>query len=275
MGLGKTLPAALAHAHDIYALGLQECSMSDKDWTAKVKYTLKQLYDIDYEKVVVQTLWGIRIVLFVKPEHSKKITHLQCSQVRTGIGNVAGNKGAVGVSFYFGSLSLCFISSHLTSGIEKCHRRNQNYYDILKGMGPLKHRSLGQFDLTNQFHHLFFFGDLNYRVELGAPEIVKYAKNFDHGAIYQEDQLQKDKEKKKIFVGFEEAPILFPPTYRFAKGRRTLDDYVWVKNKRSGIRINVPSYCDRVLWKSYPGTSISNTSYGKFHNLQNLNFEPR
>ena len=28
------------------------------------------------------------------------------------------------------------------------------------------------------------------------------------------------------------------------------------------IRINVPSYCDRVLWKSYPGTSIVNTSYG-------------
>ena len=28
------------------------------------------------------------------------------------------------------------------------------------------------------------------------------------------------------------------------------------------IRINVPSYCDRVLWRSYPGTSIVNTSYG-------------
>ena len=33
-----------------------------------------------------------------------------------------GNKGAVGISFYFGSLSLCFVSSHLTSGSEKCHR---------------------------------------------------------------------------------------------------------------------------------------------------------
>ena len=30
------------------------------------------------------------------------------------------------------------------------------------------------------------------------------------------------------------------------------------------IRINVPSYCDRVLWKSYPGTNISNTSYGNW-----------
>ena len=69
---------------------LQECSVSDKEWTGKIKSTLKQLYNIEYEKVATQTLWGIRIVLLVKPEHSKKITHLQCTQVRTGIGKVAG-----------------------------------------------------------------------------------------------------------------------------------------------------------------------------------------
>ena len=33
----------------------------------------------------------------------------------------------------------------------------------------------------------------------------------------------------------EETAILFPPTYRFAKGTRTLDDYVWVKQKRAGV----------------------------------------
>ena len=71
-------------------------------------------------------------------------------------------------------------------------------------MGALKHKRLNQFDLTNQFHHLFFFGDLNYRVDLSAPDIVEYAKKLDHYAIYLEDQLRKDKEKKKIFVAFGE-----------------------------------------------------------------------
>ena len=71
-------------------------------------------------------------------------------------------------------------------------------------MGPLKHKRLSQFDLTTNFHHLFFFGDLNYRVDLGASQIVEYAKKFDYSSIYKEDQLQKDKEKKKIFVGFGE-----------------------------------------------------------------------
>lgn len=47
--------------------------------------------------------------------------------------------------------------------IECFFRRNQNFHDILKGL------NLGQksvFDLTNQFHHVFWFGDLNYRIAL-------------------------------------------------------------------------------------------------------------
>lgn len=96
--------------------------MNEKDWVTRLKTTLKNLVNVDYEKVEAKTLWGIRLVILVKPEHAMKITHLQNSQVRTGIGNALGNKGAVGLSFYFGNLSLCFISGHLTSGTEKCHR---------------------------------------------------------------------------------------------------------------------------------------------------------
>ena len=69
-------------------------------------------------------------------------------------------------------------------------------------MGALKHKQLSQFDLTNQFTHLFFLGDLNYRIDLGATEIVEYAKKNDHHTIYGEDQLRKEREKKAVFVGF-------------------------------------------------------------------------
>ena len=88
-------------------------------------------------------------------------------------------------------------------------RRNQNYHDILKGMGTLKQKRLAQFDLTNQFSHLFFLGDLNYRIDqLGATEIVEYAKKFDHFSIYQEDQLKKEVDKKKVFVGYGEDGVM-------------------------------------------------------------------
>ena len=75
-------------------------------------------------------------------------------------------------------------------------------------MGALKHKTLSQFDLTNQFTHLFFLGDLNYRIDqLGATEIVEYAKKFDHYSIYSDDQLKREKDKKRVFVGFGERGV--------------------------------------------------------------------
>ena len=64
--------------------------MTEKDWLSKLKIALRMLYDIEYEKLAFQKLWGIQLLILVKPEHHKKITHLQVSQVRTGIGNTLG-----------------------------------------------------------------------------------------------------------------------------------------------------------------------------------------
>jgi hypothetical protein len=44
------------------------------------------------------------------------------------------------------------------------YRRNQNYRDIIKGLS-LGQKHLGLFDVLNQFNHLFWLGDLNYRIE--------------------------------------------------------------------------------------------------------------
>lgn len=91
-----------------------------------------------------------------------------------------------------------------------------------------------------------------------------------------------------------EEEISFPPTYRYERGSR--DTYVWQKQKATGVRslsyvratsdkfflflclvliillfrlsqmrTNVPSWCDRILWKSYPETHIVCNSYGEDH----------
>lgn len=41
------------------------------------------------------------------------------------------------------------------------------------------------------------------------------------------------------------------------------------------VRVNVPSWCDRILWKSYPETHITCTAYGKIYvNMTHMRFTP-
>ena len=69
---------------------MQETNFGEREWVAKMRQTLKSIYDIDYEKVVCTSLWGMRCLIMAKPEHVNKISHVQTSSVKTGIGNTLG-----------------------------------------------------------------------------------------------------------------------------------------------------------------------------------------
>ncbi|XP_065136366.1 phosphatidylinositol 3,4,5-trisphosphate 5-phosphatase 2A isoform X1 [Paramisgurnus dabryanus] len=259
-GLGKTLDEmAITIPHDIYVFGTQENSVCDKEWVESLRCGLKEITEIDYKPIAIQTLWNIKIVVFVKSEHENRISHVGVSSVKTGIANTLGNKGAVGVSFMFNGTSFGFVNCHLTSGNEKIHRRNQNYLDILRQLS-LGDKQLNSFDISLRFTHLFWFGDLNYRLDMDIQEILNYINRKEFEPLLKVDQLNLEREKNKVFLRFAEEEITYPPTYRYERGSR--DTYVWQKQKATGMRTNVPSWCDRILWKSYPETHIVCNSYG-------------
>ncbi|XP_064015071.1 phosphatidylinositol 3,4,5-trisphosphate 5-phosphatase 2-like [Pogoniulus pusillus] len=259
-GLGRTQDETTSCIpHDIYVIGTQENSLGDREWVEFLCASLKTLMAIDYRVVALQCLWSIKIVVLVKPEHERRISHVHTSSVKTGIANTLGNKGAVGVSFLFNGTSFGFVNCHLASGSEKTHRRNQNYSDILRLL-VLGDKQLGGFDLTLRFTHLFWFGDLNYRLEMDVQDILAHITKKEFEALLAVDQLNLEREKNKVFLRFSEADISFPPTYRYERGSR--DSYVWQKFKPTGVRISVPSWCDRVLWKSHPETHVVCNSYG-------------
>ncbi|KAA0701639.1 Phosphatidylinositol 3,4,5-trisphosphate 5-phosphatase 2A [Triplophysa tibetana] len=259
-GLGKTLDEmTVSIPHDIYVLGSQENSVCDREWVDNLRSALKDITDIDYKPVAIQTLWNIKIVVFVKLEHENRISHVGMSSVKTGIANTLGNKGAVGVSFMFNGTSFGFVNCHLTSGNEKIHRRNQNYLDILRQLS-LGDKQLNSFDISLRFTHLFWFGDLNYRLDMDIQEILNYINRKEFEPLLKVDQLNLEREKNKVFLRFAEEEITYPPTYRYERGSR--DTYVWQKQKATGMRTNVPSWCDRILWKSHPETHIVCNSYG-------------
>ncbi|KAM6953274.1 inositol polyphosphate phosphatase-like 1b [Aplochiton taeniatus] len=259
-GLGRTQDESTALLpHDIYALGTQENPQGEKEWTEHVKATLRSYTHINYKQVAVQSLWNMRLAVFVKPEHERRISQVNTASVKTGLGNTLGNKGAVGVSFLFNKTSLGFVNCRLTSGSEKVLRRNQNFVDILRllSLGDKQHSA---FDISLCFAHLFWCGDLNYRLDLDVQDILKHVSKREFEELMCADQLTRERHKRKAFLNFKEEKIAFPPTYRYERGSR--DCYLWEKYKSSGVRINVPSWCDRILWKSYPETHILCTSYG-------------
>ncbi|NXJ68108.1 SHIP2 phosphatase, partial [Rostratula benghalensis] len=259
-GLGRTQDETTACIpHDIYVIGTQENSLGDREWVEFLRASLKTLMAIDYRVIALQCLWSIKIVVLVKPEHERRISHVHTSSVKTGIANTLGNKGAVGVSFLFNGTSFGFINCHLASGSEKTHRRNQNYSDILRSL-VLGDKRLSAFDLTLRFTHLFWFGDLNYRLDMDVQDILTHITKKEFETLLAVDQLNLEREKNKVFLRFSEGDISFPPTYRYERGSR--DSYMWQKFKPTGVRINVPSWCDRILWKSHPETHVVCNSYG-------------
>ncbi|XP_045150265.1 phosphatidylinositol 3,4,5-trisphosphate 5-phosphatase 1 [Echinops telfairi] len=209
-GQGKTRDDSADYIpHDIYVIGTQEDPLGEKEWLETLKHSLQEITSITFKMV------------------SRR-----------------GNKGAVGVSFMFNGTSLGFVNSHLTSGSEKKLRRNQNYMNILRFLA-LGDKKLSPFNITHRFTHLFWLGDLNYRVDLPVSM----------GQVVAEEE-----------------EITFAPTYRFE--RLTRDKYVYTKQKATGMKFNLPSWCDRVLWKSYPLVHVVCQSYGTTSDIMTSDHSP-
>ncbi|NXS37878.1 SHIP1 phosphatase, partial [Pomatostomus ruficeps] len=262
-GQGKTRDDTADYIpHDIYVIGTQEDPQGEKEWLETLRQSLQEITTISFKVIAIHTLWNIRIVVLAKPEHENRISHICTANVKTGIANTLGNKGAVGVSFMFNGTSFGFVNSHLTSGSEKKQRRNQNYTNILRFL-TLGDKKLSPFNITHRFTHLFWLGDLNYRVEqppTEAENIIQKIRQQQYPELLAFDQLLLERRDQKVFLQFEEEEITFAPTYRFERGTR--EKYAYTKQKATGMKYNLPSWCDRVLWKSYPMVHVVCQSYG-------------
>uniref|UniRef100_A0AAX7UB54 phosphatidylinositol-3,4,5-trisphosphate 5-phosphatase n=1 Tax=Astatotilapia calliptera TaxID=8154 RepID=A0AAX7UB54_ASTCA len=274
-GQGKTQDDTADHIpHDFYVIGTQEDPLGEREWADTVKGVLRNITNISFKQVAIHTLWNIRIVVLAKPEHENRISHVFSDSVKTGIANTLGNKGAVGVSFMFNGTSFGFVNSHLTSGSEKKLRRNQNYASILRFLN-LGDKKLNPFDITHRFTHLFWLGDLNYRVEMPSSEaenIVSKIKQQQYQELLTKDQLSMERKESKVFLHFAEEEITFAPTYRFE--RDTRERYAYTKAKATGTKYNLPSWCDRVLRKSYPLVHVVCQAYGCTNNIMTSDHSP-
>ncbi|KAF9917139.1 hypothetical protein BX616_001838 [Lobosporangium transversale] len=119
--------------------------------------------------------------------------------------------------------------------------------------------------------YIFWAGDLNYRLDLAksdgnltkrktkkklssedmlsqstmpdltAGEIVHAIKQGHLRQLYSHDQLSAQRKTMNVFKHFHEAPLAFPPTYKFRMG-----------SNEYSITKRVPAWTDRVLWYVHP-----------------------
>lgn len=159
-----------------------------------------------------------------------------------GLAGVFVNKGAAAIAMTIGNTSLLFVGAHLCASADKVDRRNADFRHIDAALFGKSFFGGDRKRLADTFDRVIFAGDLNYRLTLTERSIfdVLYDPKDPTKLLVQFDELQKQMALEYAFEGYVEAPVRFPPTYKYDKG--TLNTFDTSKKQR------VPSWTDRVLF---------------------------
>eukprot|EP01034_Spumella_vulgaris_P021629 gene21629-27668_t len=179
------------------------------------------------------------------------------------------SKGAVAAVISVFGRNLLFINCHLEA--KENEIRREQYQKLIIALGA----QLGEtgYHLQEQFHHVIWFGDLNYRLvdtSGNRMPVDTATKLLEDGRLFRtlfetHDQLNQEKKNQLVFFGFRE-PTPFPnfyPSYKKLENRAPVD-YTkpsWVKNtyrthykepfyKGGKLKERTPGFTDRVLYHS-------------------------
>ncbi|XP_020595234.1 type IV inositol polyphosphate 5-phosphatase 3-like [Phalaenopsis equestris] len=191
-----------------------------------------------FVRIIKKQMVGIFISIWARRYLQKIIQNVKVSSVGVGAMGYIGNKGSISVSMSVGQTQFCFICSHLSSGEKKGDelRRNADVQEINR-----RTRFAGLHKTIKDHERIFWFGDLNYRINLPyerAHELIS-AKKLPE--LFAKDQLKQELKIGGTFDGWKEGIIDFPPTYKFEynSAKYVKDD------SKSGRR--TPAWCDRIL----------------------------
>lgn len=242
--------------------------------------------ETNYVNLITRNVGMTGIMIFVREDAVPNLEWLQTAGIGVGLQGM-GNKGAAAVRMGYRAgddvLSFTFVSAHLAPMEDAVERRNQDYEDIAKGLvfqsesspkpiaqdeqeedAPLleglsetSSSTLGMYSTS----YLFIGGDLNYRTSTSKPT-AEDVKNFPimsgdpadprHYSLFRfKDQLTQQLQAKKTLHGLKEAPITFPPTYKYQESTAPLgpEGWRWATHRW-------PSWCDRILYLDLPSTML-------------------
>uniref|UniRef100_H9GN11 Phosphatidylinositol polyphosphate 5-phosphatase type IV n=1 Tax=Anolis carolinensis TaxID=28377 RepID=H9GN11_ANOCA len=235
------LPSEPDYAQDMYVIGIQEGCPDRREWEIRLQETLGPHYVLFY----AAAHGVLYLSVFLRRDLIWFCSEVEFATVTTRIVSQIKTKGALGVCFTFFGTSFLFITSHFTSGDGKVYERVLDYNKTIQALALPKnlpdtnpYRSSSG-DVTTRFDNVFWFGDFNFRLNENreaVEQILSQGPKADIAKLLEYDQLLKEMDKGSIFKGFQEAPILFRPSYKFDVG---LDSYDSTSKQRT------PSYTVR------------------------------
>uniref|UniRef100_A0A8C4UUP2 Phosphatidylinositol 4,5-bisphosphate 5-phosphatase A n=1 Tax=Falco tinnunculus TaxID=100819 RepID=A0A8C4UUP2_FALTI len=237
---------------DMIAIGLQEVNskinkrlkdaLFTDQWSELFMDVLSPFHFILVSTVRMQ---GVILLVFAKYYHLPFLQDIQTDCTRTGLGGYWGNKGGVSIRLSIFGHMVCFLNCHLPAHLEKAEQRKEDFATILHMQQFEGHAASGILD-----HDLvFWFGDLNFRIESLDIRFVKYAIDSNIlSQLWEKDQLNIAKSTWPVLSGFQEGPLNFPPTFKFDVGTNKYD---------SSAKKRKPAWTDRILWKiKSPGVGL-------------------
>ena len=168
-----------------------------------------------------------------------------------------GNKGSLGLSMKIFENRICFVCSHFAADTEKLEKRNSDYRSTKQRLRFI-YNNLGDFHHIDTHDTVFWFGDLNYRLDkLSLQQTIEMIMKNQINDLIEYDQLTIEKNKKNIFEDFNEGKIRFRPTYKFVIGTDTYEkqDIALtptndIINESKNVKAKLPSWTDRIFWRS-------------------------
>ncbi|KAJ5775452.1 uncharacterized protein N7511_000463 [Penicillium nucicola] len=262
-------------------------------------------WDHHYENFLSDNTGMTGLMLFARHDTLEQIAWKDTAHVGFGVSEM-GNKGAVGARLGYvveanptRTVDLTFVAAHLAPMEDSFEQRNMDWKSIVERLvftrysdGPpeleatehtgllndaaFAHSDHSRRDLFAPNAYLFVAGDLNYRTSNTGPslkEIVHFPRRnagLDDPSHYTQllknDQLTREMQSGRCFHGLTEAPIDFPPTYKYSDAAREAARQGWNTDqewKWSSHRW--PSWCDRILYLDTPSWVGEGGKYKHLH----------
>ncbi|XP_072748416.1 inositol polyphosphate 5-phosphatase E isoform X3 [Anoplolepis gracilipes] len=236
------LPSDIETVPDLLAIGTQESCSERNEWEAALQETLGPSHVL----LTSSNLGTLHLALFLRRDLIWFCSIPEEDSFSTRTGTAFRTKGAVAIALMIFGTSFLFVTAHLTAHQDKVKERINDIKRIVRNLDlpkelPTRHKSK---DVTQNFDCVFWCGDLNFRLAQPREEVIQWITNTcfpqESPINLRKDQLRTILSEGAVLRGFEEAPITFPPTYKYDPGTQNFD---------SSSKQRTPAYTDRILFK--------------------------